>query len=120
MTRAPLLALIILVLVLAAAAPAIVEAQTRGIGDVEVLRYVLPSRVHPNTTGFRVHASNSQMNVTIFSALRFTGVYFADLDLLPRDDGWMVFCLNCAKASPCALGGGGAFAKRRNSTWDCD
>lgn len=103
------------------AAPVLAAAQSRGVNDVEVQRYVLPGRVHPNQTGLRVHGSSSRMNLTIFSALRFTGVYFADLPDLILGDGTVVFCIDCTKATPCAGGGGaGAFAKRRASAWDCD
>ena len=119
MTRARIVALL---LVLAAlGVPAIAAAQSRGINDVEVLRFTLPGRAHPNQTGFRVHTSGSRMNVTIFSGLKFTGVYFADLPALILGDGVMVFCIDCNKATPCTGGGGaGAYAKRRASAWDCD
>ena len=57
MKRALLVAPLI---VLALAAP--LEAQTTGIEDREIQRFVLPGT---NTTGFRVHANRSHMNLTL-------------------------------------------------------
>lgn len=35
-------------------------------------------------------------------------------------DGSYTYCSDCTKATPCASGGSGAFAKRINGAWDCD
>lgn len=41
--------------------------------------------------------------------------------LLPTtNNGALMFCQDCTKATPCASGGNGAFAKRINGAWDCN
>ncbi len=35
-------------------------------------------------------------------------------------NGYMIYCSDCTKATPCAGGGNGALAKRLNGAWDCD
>lgn len=35
-------------------------------------------------------------------------------------NGSAYYCSDCTKATPCASGGSGAFAKRINGAWDCD
>lgn len=47
-----------------------------------------------------------------------TGVVFANLGT--PANGVLVFCTDCTKATPCAGGGTGAFAKRANGAWDCN
>jgi hypothetical protein len=46
------------------------------------------------------------------------GVVFASLGT-PSNGSW-TYCPDCTKATPCAGGGTGAFAKRVNGAWDCD
>jgi hypothetical protein len=45
-------------------------------------------------------------------------VTFANLGT--PSNGTFVYCSNCTKATPCASGGSGAFAKRINGAWDCN
>lgn len=35
-------------------------------------------------------------------------------------NGTIIYCSDCTKATPCAGGGTGAFARRANGAWDCD
>jgi hypothetical protein len=35
-------------------------------------------------------------------------------------NGAMIYCSDCTKATPCASGGSGAFAKRLSGAWDCN
>jgi len=35
-------------------------------------------------------------------------------------NAYVVYCSNCTKATPCASGGSGAFAKGINGAWDCN
>lgn len=37
-----------------------------------------------------------------------------------RNNGSVVYCTDCTKATPCAGAGAGALAKRINGLWDCD
>lgn len=37
----------------------------------------------------------------------------------PQANGTVIYCSDCASANPCAGSGGGAFALRINSGWDC-
>lgn len=53
---------LIIASVVVLALAALLEAQTTGINDQETQRFVLPGT---NTTGFRVHASNAHMSVSI-------------------------------------------------------
>lgn len=110
-------ALIVVGLLALLGGTALVWAQSTGINDQEVQRFVLPSS---NTTGFRVHTSGSIMNLTLsHGSLRFGG---RDFSLLPDVivNGSVIYCSDCTKATPCASGGTGALAKRLNNAWDCD
>lgn len=50
----------------------------------------------------------------------FTTAYtFATLPSAPQN-GSMVYCSDCTKATPCAGSGSGAFAKRIAGAWDCN
>ena len=46
------------------------------------------------------------------------GDTFANLGSPPN--GTIKFCSDCKKVTPCAAGGGGAFAKRAIGAWDCN
>ena len=48
----------------------------------------------------------------------FDGVAFSALST--QANGSYTYCTDCTKATPCASGGSGAFAKRINGAWDCD
>jgi len=48
----------------------------------------------------------------------FDGVTFSELST--HANGTYAYCTDCTKATPCASGGSGAFAKRINGAWDCD
>ena len=48
----------------------------------------------------------------------FDGVAFSELS--SHANGTYAYCTDCTKATPCASGGSGAFAKKINGAWDCD
>lgn len=52
------------------------------------------------------------------AAFALTSVAFASLGT--PANGTAIYCSDCTKATPCASGGSGAFAKRINGAWDCD
>jgi hypothetical protein len=51
---------------------------------------------------------------------QWIGTARAFADLGSPSNGAQVYCSNCTKATPCASGGTGAFAKRLNGAWDCN
>lgn len=55
---------------------------------------------------------------TVSDALRLSPTAFASLGT--PANGTLMYCSDCAKATPCASGGTGALAKRLNNAWDCD
>lgn len=57
-------------------------------------------------------------NGSSYGVVQLEGVAFASLPGSPN--GTIAWCTDCAKATPCAGSGTGAFAKRMNDTWDCD
>lgn len=52
-------------------------------------------------------------NIQLFSANTFA-------TLTAQEDGVVMWCRDCTKATPCAGSGTGAYAKRMNGAWDCD
>lgn len=48
----------------------------------------------------------------------YAGDTFATLTA--QEDGVVMWCRDCTKATPCAGSGTGAYAKRMNGAWDCD
>jgi len=76
------------------------------------------------TTGATIHRceDGAGQGVTpcaqVESFAAFDGLAFADLSTQPN--GSYSYCTDCQKATPCASGGSGAFAKRINGAWDCD
>lgn len=116
MKRALIVVGLLALLALVAAAPA--EAQSTGVTNQEIQRFTVPGG---NTTGWRVHSDGTRVNLTLpVGAITFTGVTFANLPNVQRN-GTVIFCTDCTKATPCAAGGTGAFAKKLSgATWDCD
>ncbi len=55
---------------------------------------------------------------TVSDVLRLTPNTFANLGA--PSNGTLMYCSDCAKATPCTGGGTGALAKRLNSAWDCN
>jgi hypothetical protein len=51
-------------------------------------------------------------------ALESTG--YAHASLPASNNGTVLFCSDCTKATPCASGGGGALAVRLGGAWDCN
>lgn len=56
--------------------------------------------------------------INLFGNLVLRSVAFASLGT--PSNGTALYCSDCTKATPCASGGTGAFAKRINGAWDCD
>ena len=110
--------IVVVTLALLLAFATLVSAQSTGINNQEVLRFVVPGS---NVTGLRVHASTSVINLTLaHGALQFLGrTGFANLPVVPPD-GTIIYCSNCTIANPCAAGGTGAFAKRINGVYVCN
>jgi lysophospholipase L1-like esterase len=74
-------------------------------------------------TGFNVASPPAEVvdvngNIRLSGQILSNGLPFASLGAL--SNGAMVYCSNCTKATPCASGGTGAFAKRLNGAWDCN
>lgn len=77
-----------------------------------------------NSSGAQVKQTTAEDGILVrtstsgYGVVQLTGVAFASLPASP--DGTIAWCTDCAKATPCAGSGTGAFAKRMNATWDCD
>lgn len=104
------------VLVAVLAAPFAALAQNQTLENIPV-----PGS---STSGRRVHTDGTRVHETLgVGALKFTGTTYSTLDSYDLGPGTLIYCTDCTKASPCAGGSTGAWAKKRDGKtvgWDCD